>query len=344
MKSRHIYSGLDMFKVFAAIGVVAIHTQTMLINTIGRLGVPFFAIVSSFLFFSKYRLLSGEKEFNYLVHFEKRIGLLFLCWQILYLPSALLYLRQKLIRFGTRNGIINFIAHFVFPPFPLTDGWGQSWYLIGMLIGIPLFILMKKVLGEFIVMLLCVLLTFFYVDYNTYWYLWDCRKFLPHGLVYFLGSIGNNSFPILIIFIGLGWVMSKKASLISKISIKSITLISLLALFIYFIENIYVFMRIGKADSTMVIMTVPTSLLLVIWGLKLPISLKNELFWRRFSTFLYCIHVGIIHCFDVFRIVWQLNLNSFIIFVSTLFISYLFYIVFNYLIERRKMIWLNNFV
>ena len=47
MRNR-VYTGVDIFKVFAAMGVVAIHSDATILNTIGRLGVPFFAIISSF--------------------------------------------------------------------------------------------------------------------------------------------------------------------------------------------------------------------------------------------------------------------------------------------------------
>lgn len=49
MRNR-VYTGVDIFKVFAAMGVVAIHSDATILNTIGRLGVPFFAIISSFFF------------------------------------------------------------------------------------------------------------------------------------------------------------------------------------------------------------------------------------------------------------------------------------------------------
>lgn len=48
---RRTYERLDVLKVLAAVGIVAIHTGATGLNMVGRLGVPFFAIVSSMLFF-----------------------------------------------------------------------------------------------------------------------------------------------------------------------------------------------------------------------------------------------------------------------------------------------------
>lgn len=39
---RKVYTGIDFFKVIAAIGIVAIHTNAKFLNTFGGLGVPFF--------------------------------------------------------------------------------------------------------------------------------------------------------------------------------------------------------------------------------------------------------------------------------------------------------------
>ena len=51
MRSKKLYKGIDIFKLMAALGVVAIHTEVKFFDILGRLGVPFFVIVSSFFFF-----------------------------------------------------------------------------------------------------------------------------------------------------------------------------------------------------------------------------------------------------------------------------------------------------
>ena len=50
---RRCLTGVDIFKLFAALGIVAIHTKLPLLSIIGRLGVPFFATVSSYFFLPK---------------------------------------------------------------------------------------------------------------------------------------------------------------------------------------------------------------------------------------------------------------------------------------------------
>lgn len=48
--SKKYYTGIDLIKLFAAMGIVAIHTNLPFFNVIGRLGVPFLHHIKFFLF------------------------------------------------------------------------------------------------------------------------------------------------------------------------------------------------------------------------------------------------------------------------------------------------------
>lgn len=270
--------------------------------------------------------------------------MLFLCWQILYLPSAALYWLADYRQSGLAVGTLHFIRHFIFPPLPLTDGWGQSWYLIGMLIGLPIFLLLWRILGKYLIAIFCLLLYLFYVDYNTGNRFWNGMRYLPHSLIYFLGSIGNNSFPILLIYIGLGMLIASWLKWLDKSSTTLFIWLSLIGFGLYLVENITLWRLTGRIDNLTVIMTAPASFLLVLLGIKWPLHLQRDLFWRRFSTFLYCIHVGIIHCFDVIKIGLHVQLNSYLIMTLTIIISFLVYLLFNYLLEKQQWHWLKLFV
>lgn len=74
MISKRFYTGFDLIKLIAAISIIGIHTHAPFLNIIGRLGVPFFAIVSSVLFFSHYQQLSSyNSQQTYLRKFCRRI-------------------------------------------------------------------------------------------------------------------------------------------------------------------------------------------------------------------------------------------------------------------------------
>lgn len=61
MNNKTTYKGIDFFKLLAAIGIIAIHTSLPFFETIGRLGLPFFSIITSFFFFKHYLKLNGHK-------------------------------------------------------------------------------------------------------------------------------------------------------------------------------------------------------------------------------------------------------------------------------------------
>ena len=58
------YDLIDLFKLIMSVGVVSIHIGVPGLKTIGRLAVPYFLIVSSYLFFIKYKTLddNGKKK------------------------------------------------------------------------------------------------------------------------------------------------------------------------------------------------------------------------------------------------------------------------------------------
>lgn len=47
---KTVYTGVDIFKLFAAIGVVGVHSGALLISTLGRLGVLFLQLFQVFSF------------------------------------------------------------------------------------------------------------------------------------------------------------------------------------------------------------------------------------------------------------------------------------------------------
>lgn len=337
------YVGLDFIKVFAAVGIVGIHANVPIINTFGRLGVPYFAIVSSFLFFSKYNHLPELKRYRYALHFTKRIMYLFFAWELIYLPSAYVYLRMDMNNYGTR-GLLNFIFHFFFPPFPLTNGWGQSWYLIGIAIAVPLIVILSHYFSKLVLGFVCLLLCLFYLWYSNQ-LLFNVSVHLPHFLYWFLGPFGSSSFPILAIYAFIGLILSNYKSIeLNKLNKCLIVNICILLLIVYGIENVILWFTTNNGDSAFTLLTIPTAVTLTFLGLILKVRMKNYMFWRQFSTFLYCIHIGIIHCFAILKLYCAIKINSFIIFFLTIIISFGIYCIYYLLKSKYYLKWLNIFV
>lgn len=105
--SKKYYTEIDLIKLLAAIGIVAIHTNLPFFDVIGRLGVPFFAIVSSFFFFRKWLSVANKKDM--LNKYLRRITYLYLLWQLIYIPfvlKAFAKIMQKLGEINLKNILI----------------------------------------------------------------------------------------------------------------------------------------------------------------------------------------------------------------------------------------------
>lgn len=172
--TRKLYKGIDTFKLIAALGVVAIHTEIKFFDILGRLGVPFFVIISSFFFFKHYfRLNKNIQRKNYIKKFLVRLGLLFLTWEVFYIPLAL----KEFLKISSKKievkSLLLYIFDFFYPVPSNANGWGPSWYLIAMFMALPIFIGVFYLLRKNLIVLgiLCVIIEFYFVCTNGYGYL-----------------------------------------------------------------------------------------------------------------------------------------------------------------------------
>ena len=177
MISKRIYTGFDLVKLIAAICIIAIHTRAPFFNIIGRLGVPFFAIVSSILFFNHYqRLIKCEEKKDYLLKFCRRIFLLYITWQVIYIPIAIRQFRvimASLKGTGFKNLLVYFLDFF-FPAVynsqgvDLTqdaNGWGPSWYLLASIIAMPVLVGLLRLFKQHVlpVFIICILVEIYII-------------------------------------------------------------------------------------------------------------------------------------------------------------------------------------
>lgn len=126
MTNKKNYNSLDIGKFIAALFVVAIHAnpfsgllKTILIGGFARLAVPFFFIVSSFLFFSR------NPDGKALLHFLKRILLLYFFWGIFAIPIFYIYHTPP---YGSSITIGQFIVSFF-----IGSTYPGSWFLMALM-------------------------------------------------------------------------------------------------------------------------------------------------------------------------------------------------------------------
>lgn len=101
-----------------------------LILPIEGLAVPTFFLISAFLFFSKLRKQSNQIQS--LVHYEKRLLVLYGFWTIVWMPIILMQ------RTEYRQGSIFHGIYLIIKDFFLKDTFDASRFFVALLIGVPI--------------------------------------------------------------------------------------------------------------------------------------------------------------------------------------------------------------
>lgn len=301
---KKVYTGVDVFKLLAAIGVVSIHTYFPFLEILGRVGVPFFVIISSFLFFKKYYSLELSRRMKRLLRFEKRSFLLLLCWDVIYIPLSIKYIIQN-VKLGSIRAVINFVIHYLVYPCPgAVNGWGASWYLISILIAIPFFLLMKRYIKNNKIIGFAVLLIEIYYISAT--------EFFNYT---HLNNFGVFSFARILIYVFIGYLISEHYQLVMTCSIHKAFIFMFIMCILFLTENYFIYQMGGVINSEEVITTVPTSVAVSTFSLKWEPKIRT-INIRNYSTFLYCIQDWIIY------LIWKfLTTNVYLSFILVLFLT-----------------------
>lgn len=147
MESIKKYNSLDLGKFIAALLVVAIHAnpfsgivETIIIGGFARLAVPFFFIVSSFLFFLR------NPDSKALLHFLKRLLLLYLFWGIFAIPLFYVYHTPP---YGSPITISQFVYRFF-----NSSTYPGSWFLMALMQSASIIWLLSLRLNNFFLLII----------------------------------------------------------------------------------------------------------------------------------------------------------------------------------------------
>ena len=308
-----------------AIGVVGIHSGVTGLQTLGRLGVPFFLIASSYFFFTRFDFNSN----SYLKKYLKRIFLLYLSWQILFTPLLIMQFKEDLSGNYTLLNILK--QFFELLLFGEHNGWGQSWYLLAILYGLPILIYLLKRLPLLSLFILFIGIEFYFVLTQGYY------MFLPSSIMIISPLTTVRALPYLF----LGYLLVTKIRNVEQVNNRKYLYI-MLALFILFIgENIFIqeFLD-GISTAEEVFLTMPTALLIFIWSVSSRVRFQCALFFRNFSTFLYVIHKAIISFIVRLTPLEQ----ELIIFLITMSVALILYWIFLQMKKFLNWQWLNYLI
>lgn len=176
---RRNFNSIDVGKIIAATLVVGIHcnpfqglANDIIIEGFARLAVPFFFIVSAFLFFRK------NPNGNDVLHFLKRLLILYGFWFVFNLPQYYIY--------SWPSSVGEFVHNFF-----LDSTFGVSWFLMALMEGVLVTWLLSKRLNNallfafaLIAYIPTLLPTWHSSDYNSSSLLYYVEGDWMHGLVY----------------------------------------------------------------------------------------------------------------------------------------------------------------
>ena len=342
MKEKY-YCGLDFVKLFCAILVVCIHTEPFLsvspalnsltVNYLCRVAVPFFFISSGFLAFRK----NGRGVCGYI----KKLLKLYLIWSVVYFPLTMRVMKWAYGAGGMDAALrvlLNWAKNMIF-----SAGYGVLWYLPATIVAVGIVWLLQKwglrLRGVICVgaLLYCVgLLGQSYFGLITplraYPALWNALRAVYH----LIGTTRNGVFEG-VIFIALGARLAQSGRRIPMRRALFGFAVSMLALLG---EIALVTWLEWKLAYDMYLMLVPSVLFLMLAALNVPdfnVRLCKTL--RPYIALIYFSHMLFV---ELWRLTPLREANSLLFFGATLAGTVAFDTLIIRLSRTRRFAFLNN--
>lgn len=198
---------LDIVKLILSVMIVFLHTgpnsffRWQIMMPLLRLAVPLFFLISSYLFFSSLRRCTSAQEHRgRLFRFIKRSSLLYLFWFLIFLQPMIEY--RQWFSEGFTPGISALIRDLF-----LGSTFVASWFLMALILAVPLVYVLRSMLPGAAVVALCVpffVMTTIASDYQT-------STLLPFiERLDALVPYSYNSFLIALMWVALGAYISDK--------------------------------------------------------------------------------------------------------------------------------------
>ena len=164
------------------------------------MAVPLFFVISSFLFFRKARY--AEQLSGVLLHFVKRLAILYLFWCVVWIP--IIYIQKDYF-----HPMSAWIPIYLVRDFFFGSMFDASWFLGALLVGVPLVTLLMKYTKEWVGIIVCFIAYQFATSSNL----------LPDGFFrvneWYQKYVGVDgmwlSFPSRLLWIAMGYVLANKS-------------------------------------------------------------------------------------------------------------------------------------
>lgn len=343
MSRQQHYDGIDLMKFIASIFVVGIHTHPLiehdaganfvLFQCIGRLGVPFFFVASSFFYFRK----ESAQEWTTLKKFIKRMLTMYGVWFLIMLPITVYrYFIEKDAGFFEKCFVL--IKQFFFG-----STYRGSWYLMGTIVGIVLIWSLSKIIKSELVLFL-IGVPFYVICILTSGYrnfpmgngqqIWEfCKE-------YFVTPY--NSVITGIIFVAMGHYFAKQEEKI--VSKKSC--ISMLLTVVGITGVTWEMLRLRNmgymAATDCFFMLVPTVFVLFYTLLTIKVEIKDTAFFRAASTITFFLQFLLIAVMRMTNQMGITKISNMDMFASILVLSWGLTEIIMRLEKKQGWHWLKN--
>ena len=293
--SRKNIDSIDLAKGLLCLAVMCTHVNPFPnkfkygIFPIARVAVPMFFIFTGYLFFSRYNKeeYSKQERFQLLRKQMTRLLVLYFSWLLILLVPALK------IRHWFDNGFWPGFRSLVHATF-FGSTFPASWYLITCVTGILAVVLLKKILPDYIILLVSAFLYLNCCLMSNYYGLSSRFEFCQ-SIIAFWGSIHIHpcfSLPGGLFWIALGDFLSKRLDRIVSF-FKRTNLLPVLLTFalacLYFEEYCIIRLDISRANDCYVFL-MPACALLFLSVFMCDIHVPFAPFIRNCSTIFYVIH------------------------------------------------------
>lgn len=292
MKNKNAYNeGFDLVKSIMALFVIAIHTLLLSSSTkIGlmllplvRTAVPVFFLFSGYFFFKKMDKIPATEQLPFLKRNIIRYLQLYVIWFVITFPVTVEV--RKYFQHGLTQGILTIISNFF-----LGSTFIASWYIMGLIIGIPIIYLLSKFINKW---LLCTIT----LALNVY-----CVLLTNYGQTVvgkLLWSWTQNHFfgysPYLSFIVGLLWLMIGKlfadGDLKALVNKRSKYFVGLFLVLLYF-EEYGTYKAASSLYTDCFFMLIPLCTFFFGWILSTHWSVPGSRHLRAFSTIAYCFHAS----------------------------------------------------
>lgn len=297
MQKRIFYS-IDLFKFISAFLVVAIHVypfldlsatfNTYFLADLCRLAVPFYFVSSGFLFFRKQKALDSQ----HLMHYEIRVGLLYGCWTLIYIPLILVQL------FNSDNffmALLSWVRDFF-----LTGSYYHLWFLPALMLGMALLVFMLRKMKTSTVLWITLILYLIGWQFNIFGSFWQTVPLIGtlydwYTLVFVTARNGIFFAPV---YLMMGYLIAQIGT-----PGKKTCAIGLVISWLLLILEVLIYSLTGFLEdlSSMFLFLIPT--LYFLFGLVIRMKLPRSRIWpemRKEATLIYVSHIYFAVLFLIF--------------------------------------------